>query len=74
MRPGNYPSQTILRTLKFQDVLESKIAIKGIAHTHASTHARTHARSHAYVSDFVKHLYFAFARWRHVVQNKKERC
>ena len=30
-RPGNYPCQTILQTLKFQDVLESNIMIKGIA-------------------------------------------
>ena len=30
-RPGNYPCQTILYTLKFQDVLESNIMIKGIA-------------------------------------------
>ena len=29
-RPGNYPYQTNLHTLKFQDVLESKIMIKGI--------------------------------------------
>ena len=31
MRKGNYPCQTILHTLKFQDVLESNIMIKGIA-------------------------------------------
>ena len=30
-RPGNYPCQTILHTLKFQDVLESNIMMKGIA-------------------------------------------
>ena len=30
-RPGNYPCQTILQTLKFQDVLVSNIMIKGIA-------------------------------------------
>ena len=30
-RPGNYPCQAILCTLKFQDVLESNIMIKGIA-------------------------------------------
>ena len=30
-RPGNYLCQTILHTLKFQDDLESKIMIKGIA-------------------------------------------
>ena len=30
-RPGNYPCQTILHTLKFQNVLESNIIIKGIA-------------------------------------------
>ena len=30
-RPGNYPCQTILHTLKFQDVLESSVVIKGIA-------------------------------------------
>ena len=30
-RPGNYPRQTILHTLMFQDVLESNIMIKGIA-------------------------------------------
>ena len=30
-RPGNYPCQTILHTLKFQDVLGSNIMIKGIA-------------------------------------------
>ena len=29
-RPGNYPGQAILHTLKFQDVLESNIMIKGI--------------------------------------------
>ena len=29
-RLGNYPCQTILYTLKFQDVLESNIMIKGI--------------------------------------------
>ena len=27
-RPGNYPSQTILYTLKFQDGLESNVVIK----------------------------------------------
>ena len=27
----NYPCQTIMNTLKFQDVLESNIVIKGIA-------------------------------------------
>ena len=30
-RLGNYPCQTILHMLKFQDVLESNIMIKGIA-------------------------------------------
>ena len=30
-RSGNYPCQTILHTLKFQDVLESNVVIKGIA-------------------------------------------
>ena len=30
-RPVNYLCQTILHTLKFQDVLESNIVIKGIA-------------------------------------------
>ena len=30
-RPRNYPCQTILHTLKFQDVIESNIVIKGIA-------------------------------------------
>ena len=30
-RQGNYPCQTILHTLKFQDVLESNIMITGIA-------------------------------------------
>ena len=30
-RLGIYPCQTILHTLKFQDVLESNIMIKGIA-------------------------------------------
>ena len=30
-RTGNYPSQTIMHTLKFQDVLESNIMINGIA-------------------------------------------
>ena len=30
-RLGNYHCQTILHTLKFQDVLESNIMIKGIA-------------------------------------------
>ena len=30
-RPGNYPCQTILHTLKFQDALESNIMIGGIA-------------------------------------------
>ena len=30
-RPGNYPCQTTLHTLKFQDVLESNIIITGIA-------------------------------------------
>ena len=29
-RPGNYPYQTFLHTLKFQDVLQSNIMIKGI--------------------------------------------
>ena len=31
MRSDNYPCQTILHTLKFQNVLESSIMIKGIA-------------------------------------------
>ena len=30
-RPGNNPCKTILHTLKFQDVLESNVVIKGIA-------------------------------------------
>ena len=30
-RLGNYPCQTVLHALKFQDVLESNIIIKGIA-------------------------------------------
>ena len=30
-RLGNYPCQTILHMLKFQDVLDSNIMIKGIA-------------------------------------------
>ena len=30
-RPGNYSCQAILYTLKFQDVLERNIMIKGIA-------------------------------------------
>ena len=30
-RQGNYPCQTILHTLKCQDVIESNIMIKGIA-------------------------------------------
>ena len=29
-RPGNYHCQTILHTLKYQDVLDSNIIIKGI--------------------------------------------
>ena len=31
MKPSNYLCQTILHILKFQDVLESNIMIKGIA-------------------------------------------
>ena len=30
-RPSNYPCQKILHSLKFQDILESNIVIKGIA-------------------------------------------
>ena len=30
-RPGNYPCQTIVHMLKFQNVPESNIMIKGIA-------------------------------------------
>ena len=30
-RPSNYPSQKFLHTLKYQDILESNIMIKGIA-------------------------------------------
>ena len=30
-RPGNYPCQTILHTLKFQYVPESNVMMKGIA-------------------------------------------
>ena len=36
-RPGNYPCQTILHALKFQDVLESNIMIKGIAIVKSTT-------------------------------------
>ena len=36
-RLGNYPCQTILHTLKFQDVLESNIVIKGIAIVKSTT-------------------------------------
>ena len=30
-KPGNYPCQLIVYTLKFQDVIKSNILIKGIA-------------------------------------------
>ena len=36
-RPSNYPCQTILHTLEFQDVLESNIMIKGIAIVKSTT-------------------------------------
>ena len=36
-RSGNYPCQTILHTLKFQDALESNIMIRGIAIVKSTT-------------------------------------
>ena len=40
-RPGNYPCQTILHMLKFQDILESNIMIKGMTIVKSTANKRS---------------------------------
>ena len=54
-RPGNYPCQTILQTLKFQDVFESNIMIKGIAIIKSTANKRScnsFGNSKTYTSEY----------------------
>ena len=64
-RPGNNPCQTVLHTLKFQDVLESNIMMKGntIVKSTANKSSCVRVRVRVRVRVCVSISWVEFPRW-----------